>query len=184
MDAGPYDPAMATRSTAIRPSKAGAAAAPAVSDAASPQRVLRQFRVVFNSVKTHFQQMEKHAGLGGAQVWALSIVRERPDIGVSELARALDVKQPTASNLVRTLAEQDLLEVRRDTRDGRAVKLRLRPAGARVLKRTPGPFAGVLPEALATLDAHTLARLETDLTALIQALKADERAAKRLLSQM
>ena len=70
------------------------------------------------------------------------------------------------------------------TRDGRAVKLRLRPAGARVLKRTPGPFAGVLPEALAALDETTLARLESDLTALIQALKADERAAKRLLSQM
>jgi DNA-binding MarR family transcriptional regulator len=153
-------------------------------EAAPPQRVLRQFRVVFNSVKTHFQQVEKRAGLGGAQVWALSVIREQPDIGVTGLARALDVKQPTASNLVRTLAEQDLVEVKRDSLDGRAVKLRLRPAGARVLRRAPGPLAGVLPEALATLDARTLARLEKDLAALIQALNADERGAKKLLSQM
>lgn len=176
----PYDAAMVSRKTTS--ARAGQAA-PAP-EAAPPQRVLRQFRVVFNSVKSHFREVEKRAGLGGAQVWALSIVRDQPDIGVSALARALDVKQPTASNLVRTLAEQDLLEVRRDSSDGRAVKLRLRPAGARVLRRAPGPFAGVLPEALDALDARTLARLERDLGALIRALKADERGAGRLLSQM
>jgi len=153
-------------------------------EAAPPQRVLRQFRVVFNSVKTHFQQVEKRAGLGGAQVWALSVIRDQPDIGVGGLARALDVKQPTASNLVRLLVEQDLVEARRDERDRRAVRLRLRPAGVRVLRRAPGPFAGVLPEALAALDARTLARLEGDLATLIQALNADERGAGRLLSQM
>jgi MarR family transcriptional regulator, organic hydroperoxide resistance regulator len=179
MDARPYDHVMATRKTAARPAPVAAAA-----DAAPDVRVLRQFRVVFNSIKTHFRQVEKRAGLGGAQVWALSVIRDQPDIGVSSLARALDVKQPTASNLVRSLVEQDLVEVKRDSRDGRAVKLRLRPAGSRALRRAPGPFAGVLPEALAALDTRTLARLEDDLAALIQALKADERGAKRLLSQM
>jgi DNA-binding MarR family transcriptional regulator len=147
-------------------------------------RVLRQFRLVFNTVKTHFQQMEKRAGLGGAQVWALSVVRDRPGIGVNELARALDVRQPTASNLVKALAEQDLIEVRKDDRDGRAVMLHVRPAGARVLRRAPGPFTGVLPEALATLDPATLERLEQDLGVLIKVLGADERGANIPLSQM
>jgi DNA-binding MarR family transcriptional regulator len=179
MDAGPYHQAMVTRKTTARSDPPAAAV-----DAAPDVRVLRQFRVVFNSIKTHFQQVEKRAGLGGAQVWALSVIRDQPDIGVSSLARALDVKQPTASNLVRTLVEQDLVEANRDSRDRRAVKLRLRPAGARVLRRAPEPFGGVLPEALAALDARTLARLESDLAALIQTLKADERGAKRLLSQM
>ena len=31
-------------------------------------------------MKTHFQQVERAAGLGGAQLWALSIVRDRPGI--------------------------------------------------------------------------------------------------------
>lgn len=147
-------------------------------------RVLRQFRLVFNTVKTHFQQMEKRAGLGGAQVWALSVVRDRPGIGVNDLARALDVRQPTASNLVKALAEQDLIEVRKDERDGRAVMLHVRPAGGRVLRRAPGPFTGVLPEALATLDSATLERLEQDLAVLIKVLGADERGANIPLSQM
>ncbi len=152
--------------------------------AAAAVRVLRQFRLVFNTVKTHFQQVEKRAGLGGAQVWALSIIRDRPGLGVNDLARAMDVRQPTASNVVRSLAEHDYIEVRKDERDGRAVMLHVRPAGNRVLRRAPGPFAGVLPEALAGLDTQTLERLEQDLAVLIEALGADERGANIPLSQM
>ena len=151
------------------------ALAPALDESAAAVRVLRQFRLVFNTVKTHFQQVEKRAGLGGAQVWALSVVRDRPGIGVNQLARAMDVRQPTASNLVRSLTDQELIEVRRDERDGRAVKLHLRPAGGRLLRRAPGPFAGVLPEALASLDEGTLDRLEADLAVLIGVLGANER---------
>ncbi len=147
-------------------------------------RVLRQFRLVFNTVKTHFQQMEKRAGLGGAQVWALSVVRDQPGLGVNDLARAMDVRQPTASNLVKALAEQDLIEVRKDDRDGRAVMLHLLPAGGRVLRRAPGPFTGVLPEALRSLDPATLKRLEQDLGVLIKVLGADERGANIPLGQM
>ena len=36
---------------------------------------LRGFRQVFNAVKTHFRQLENRSGLGGAQIWALSIIR-------------------------------------------------------------------------------------------------------------
>ena len=36
--------------------------------------VLRKFRQVFNAVKNHFQQLEKKVGIGGAQVWALSLM--------------------------------------------------------------------------------------------------------------
>ena len=168
--------AMVTRKSApLSPSRQVTVGSTAEADGAV--RVLRQFRLVFNTVKAHFQQVEKLAGLGGAQVWALSVVRDRPGMGVNDLARALDVRQPTASNLVKALAEQDLIEVRKDNRDGRAVMLHVRPAGIRVLRRAPGPFTGVLPEALASLDPATLDRLEQDLAVLITVLGADERAA-------
>ncbi len=149
----------------------------------SATRVLRQFRHVFNAIKTHFQQVEKQAGVGGAQVWALSVIQQTPGIGVNDLARAMDVRQPTASNLVRTLVDQDLVEVRKDERDRRAVQLHLRPGGARVLRRAPGPFAGVLPQALSSLDGATLQRLETDLSALIAALDSDTSGAAIPLGQ-
>lgn len=150
----------------------------------APARVLRQFRLVFNTVKTHFQQVEKKAGVGGAQVWALSVIRDQPGIGVTELARRMDIHQTTASNLVRSLVAGALVRIERNGADRRAVQLHLQPDAERVLRKAPGPFAGVLPDALAQLDPALLARLESDLAALLEVLNADERGAGIPLAQM
>jgi DNA-binding MarR family transcriptional regulator len=158
---------------------------PSVTDIGEPAaRVLRRFRLVFNAVKTHFQQVEKKAGVGGAQLWALSIIRGSAGIGVNDLARAMDVHQSTASNLVKSLVERDLIVATKDGADRRAVQLRVAAAGIKVLRRAPGPFTGVLPQALASLDPRTLARLDKDLAALITALDADERGANIPLGQL
>jgi DNA-binding MarR family transcriptional regulator len=157
---------------------APAARKKAARTAADPSaRVLRRFRLVFNAVKTHFRQVEKKAGVGGAQLWALSVIRDTPGIGVGDLARAMDIHQSTASNLVRSLLEMALIATAKDVSDRRAVQLTLLPAGQRVLKRAPGPFTGVLPLALRELDPATLKRLDRDLGKLIEQLGADERGA-------
>jgi len=147
-------------------------------------RVLRQFRVVFNSVKTHFRQVERDAGLGGAQLWALSEIAQSPGIGVTELARALDIHQSTASNLVRNLSARGLVDAVRGGADRRSVALHALPAGEALLARAPLPFAGVLPQALASLDAATLQRLEQDLARLIAVLAADPSSAQVPLAQL
>jgi DNA-binding MarR family transcriptional regulator len=147
-------------------------------------RVLRQFRLVFNAVKTHFAQVEKQAGIGGAQVWALSVIRLNPGLGVNDLARTMDIHQSTASNLVRTLVELGMIATEKSSADRRSLQLRIAAAGTKVLRRAPGPFTGVLPQALASLDADTLQRLDKDLGALISALGADDRAAGIPLGQM
>jgi DNA-binding MarR family transcriptional regulator len=157
------------------------------SDAPTPEpatRVLRQFRIVFNSVKTHFRQVEREAGLGGAQLWALSVIAQSPGIGVTELARALDIHQSTASNLVRTLTKRGLVSTARDGFDRRGVALRALPAADALLRSAPLPFAGVLPGALSSLDAATLERLEADLARLIALLAADEASAQVPLAQL
>jgi len=146
--------------------------------------VLRQFRLLFNSIKTHFQLVEKKAGIGGAQIWALSVIRDRPGIGVNDLADAMDIHQSTASNLVRALVGRGLISACREAVDRREVQLTIRTAGRDVLRRAPGPFAGILPDALASLDKRTLARLHADLSTLIGALRADERAAREPLGQL
>lgn len=146
--------------------------------------MLRQFRQVFNAVKAHFQHAEKAAGLGGAQLWALSVIESRPGIGIGDLARAMDVHQTTASNLVKALLSLGLVESARSEPDRRAVQLQIRPAGRRVLRRAPGPFTGVLPEALARLDHGTLIRLHRDLAVLLDALQTDPRAARTPLAQI
>ncbi len=146
-------------------------------------QVLRRFRLVFNAVKTHFQQVEKKAGVGGAQLWALSIVQSAPGVGVGGLAASMDIHQSTASNLVKGLVERGLIAMSKEGADRRKVQLRVLPPGARVLRRAPGPFTGVLPQALAALDARTLTQLDRGLAALIVALGADDKAQNIPLGQ-
>jgi DNA-binding MarR family transcriptional regulator len=157
------------------------AAAPKPTDLAldeSAARVLRRFRIVFNSVRAHFREVEQRAGIAGAQLWALSIIREQPGIGVSQLARAMDIHQSTASNLLRPLVQQGLVVADRAQADRRALRLQVSAAGARLLRKAPGPMSGLLPQALARLDTRTLARLERDLGALIEVLDGDEKTAR------
>jgi DNA-binding MarR family transcriptional regulator len=168
---------MATRTT---PRKTTAASAASTDPAA---RVLRRFRLVFNAVKSHFRAVETKAGISGAQLWALSVVQAQPGMGVGDLARSMDIHQSTASNLLRGLLEKNLVLAQRGGEDRRAVQLQVSARGTKVLAKAPGPFAGVLPEALARLDKRTLARLERDLAALIEELGVDERGAGIPLSE-
>lgn len=148
--------------------------------------VLRQFRVVLNTVKSHFQHIEKQVGIGGAQVWALSVVAQHPDIGTGLLAKALDIHQSTASNLVRTLTAKGLMSTQRDDKDRRAVRLQVTALGKDVLSRAPGPWSGVLPQALSQMDTASLSRLATDLNTLIALMgsEVDPKAAQRPLAQL
>lgn len=169
----PYDAGMAAAVPTKR--KPARPATPPLDEPAA--RVLRRFRLVFNTVKTHFRAVEKKAGIAGAQVWALSVVAEQPGIGVGALARAMDVHQSTASNLIKPLLESGLLLAERSGSDRRAVQLHITAHGNRVLRKAPGPFTGVLPNAVARLDAATLARLERDLDKLIEVLGVTARGA-------
>lgn len=162
------------------PAQTGAPAA----DDDQPMRVLRQFRIVFNAVKTHFRQVEREAGLGGAQLWALSVIERNPGIGATGLARELDIHQSTASNLVRGLVERGFVAGSREGADRRTVSLHVQPAGQAVLQRAPMPFAGVLPDALASLDPATLLQLEQNLDRLIARLDVDDEAGRTPLAQL
>ena len=150
----------------------------------STAQVLRRFRVVFNTVRGHFQQVEKQAGVGGAQVWALSVIRDQPGIGMGGLAKSMDIHQSTASNLVKALQKKDMLSMSKAVVDRRNVEMRILPAGLAVLSKVTGPFEGVLPEALGQLPPETLARMDGDLRELIRLLKADEQAGGIPLGQL
>jgi len=145
--------------------------------------VLRKLRLVFNTVKGHFREVEKKTGVAGAQVWALAVVRDQPGIGVNDLAKAMDIHQSTASNLLKPLIEGGMVLAERAKSDRRSLKLNVTPRGAAVLKKAPAPETGLLPAALAKLDLETLLRLDEDLDGLIDLLHPDKRAAKVPIGQ-
>ena len=157
---------------------------PLPTEIVTPAKVLRRFRVVFNSVRTHFRQVEKQVGLGGAQVWALSLVKDNPGIGTGGIASNMDIHQSTASNLIKALLRKELITMEKATDDRRNVRLELLPAGLELLTKVAGPFEGVLPVALGALSAETLTRMDQDLCKLIELLKADETAEEIPLAEI
>ena len=151
---------------------------PAMPSTPDTLEVLKQFRIIFKSVKAHFQNVEAQCRLSGAQLWALSVIVGQTGIKVSELAKELSIHQSTASNLVERLVSQGLVEKERSREDQRVVRLTPTAAGIGLVRQAPGPAEGVLPDALGHLPKATLDQLQHNLSELIALLQVKEASAE------
>jgi len=147
--------------------------------------VLKQFRLIYGSVRHHFRQIEAACGVSGSQLWLLHELNACPGIGVSELAQRLSIHQTTCSQLVEKLVVRGYVEKTRSAADQRRVGLTITRSAAAVLARAPGPAEGVLPEALMALPDATLRALSVQLAKLIDGLHLqDTRAADKPLADL
>ena len=140
--------------------------------------VLGLFRVVFRSVRRHDRYIEEQCGIGAMQLRALAIVKARPGIGVTPLADALFVHQPTASKLVEGLVGLGLIGRGRSAGDGRVVQLEVTRAGDAILSKAPGPVLGILPDGLGSLGPTALRRLGDGLVDLLDAMQLRDDGAR------
>lgn len=138
------------------------------------QQVLRQFRVIFKSVRKHFQAIEQAAGISGAQLWALARIAETPGLRVSELAKDMSIHQSTASNLIEKLVDLELVRRERDTEDQRVTRLHPTELALQRLAGAPGPVRGLLPDALGKLPFEILRDLHGNLDQLLSKMAALE----------
>ena len=143
--------------------------------------VLEQFRIIVHSIRRHYQDVQRRAGLKGADLWALAQVAEQPGVKVGELARSMAIHQSTASNLVRALERQGLVTRERQSRDQRQVKLFATKKGLKVLKGAPRPLIGVLQEALSELPPARLHALHAELAHVIALMRSKAITAARQL---
>jgi MarR family transcriptional regulator, organic hydroperoxide resistance regulator len=147
--------------------------------------VLGKFREVFRAAKLHFGSVHKSVGVSGAQLWALSELHEQPGLRVSDLAARLSLRQSTVSNMIDQLARAKHLKRSRSDSDQRVVRLYLTPAGQKLIAKAPQPARGVLPDALESLQAKDLKKLDAHLQALLSAMKVRAPdASKTHLEQM
>ena len=143
--------------------------------------VLEQFRIIVKSIRRHYQDVERRAGLKGSQLWALAQVAEQPGVKVGDLARSMAIHQSTASNLLPALERQGLVTRERQTRDQRQVKLFATKKGLKVLKGAPRPLIGVLQQALSELPPARLHALHTELAHVIALMRSKAITAAREL---
>lgn len=150
-----------------------------------PLVVLKQFRVIYGSVRQHFRDVEQRCGVSGSQLWLIHEIARTPGCGVSELASRLSIHQSTCSQLVEKLIAKGLVSKVRKPDDQRRVGLHLQDEAARVLALAPGPFEGVLPQALQGLPSEVLAQLHQNLAQVVANLTdRDEQSAECPLSDL
>ena len=143
----------------------------------SAMAVLRDFRVIYGSVRHHFRKVERLCGFSGSQLWILQVVDRHDGIGVSELANELGIHQSTCSQLVEKLVKSRHLAKNRLTDDQRRVGLAITTKGKQKMACAPGPAQGVLPHALGELSSARLKALHRSLQQVIGQLDLEVKQA-------
>lgn len=147
--------------------------------------VLKQFRLIYGSVRQHFRRVEAACGVSGSQLWLLQEIERTPGVGVSELARRLSIHQTTCSQLVEKLVSRGHVLKNRSTQDQRRVGLTLSTRASKALANAPGPAEGLLPEALMELPDTALQSLHIQLRKVITGLSLrDEGSAEKPLADL
>lgn len=162
-----------------------AAASPRARRASLELRILQNFRTVVGSARDYDAEVRAHTGISGSQLWALWEISRADGMRVNALAERLALHQTTASNMANALSERRLIRRARDAADQRVVRLHATADGKRLLLRAPGPYAGLLVDALQKLGAAELFRLSRGLTSLIGAMRrpADAAAGETLMGE-
>jgi DNA-binding MarR family transcriptional regulator len=111
------------------------------------------------------------AGIGPAQLSALSVLVFGGPLSLTALARAEQVKAPTMSRIVDALEAGGLARRRVNPRDRRAVQLEATEKGALLLHRGRKRRVKFLAGYLARLSRPELRRLEGAVSALEKALR-------------
>ncbi|MEP6883582.1 MAG: MarR family winged helix-turn-helix transcriptional regulator [Gammaproteobacteria bacterium] len=146
-------------------------------------QTLQSFRMIFGSARSHDAEIRQSAGIPGAQLWALSEIARCEGMSVNTLSERMALHQTTASNLVNALVERKLIRRARDCADQRIVRLHVTADGKRLLLKAPGPYAGLLVDALRHLNAGQLTKLHQSLDMLVKVLRrrAENAAGEPLL---
>lgn len=87
-----------------------------------------------------------------SQCYALKAVADSGSITVNDLAAYLYLDKSTASRIANGLVDKGLIERRRDTEDGRVVRLHVTDAGREIHERIEGDLAEEYAELLADFD--------------------------------
>lgn len=86
------------------------------------------------ALRPHFNQICSDAGLSAAEYTALTVLRRRPDLTSSELARRSFVRAQTMAATIEPLLTAGLVTRAQDPQHRRRMLLRLTPAGEKRLE--------------------------------------------------
>ena len=148
-------------------------------------RTLQAFRTIFGTARKFDADVRRTTGVSGSQLWALSEIARASAMSVNDLAATMALHQTTASNLINALVERKLIRRLRDSADQRVARLHVTTEGKRMLLRAPGPYPGLLVDALRKMKEPDLGNLRKALQVLTAMLRdaATDAAGETLMGE-
>jgi DNA-binding MarR family transcriptional regulator len=116
------------------------------------RRIITAIRCVIRAFDLHSRRLMEQHGLTGPQ---LAVLQELDRLGAAlsgELARALQVSQPTLTGIVDRLERHGLAARSRNGVDRRTVQVAITDEGRRALQSTPSAMQEGIRRELSTLD--------------------------------
>lgn len=115
---------------------------------------------------------DREAGVGPAQLSALSVLYFSPELALTALAEIEDVSQPTMTRIVRSLEEAGAVTRTVSTADRRVQLVSISAEGRRIFEVARARRLAIIEGVLARMDPGTVAALRPLLTPLADAVNA------------
>jgi DNA-binding MarR family transcriptional regulator len=156
---------------------------PAAPPSPSIRTVLDALRRIVRDLRLSSREVEREAGVSGAQLFVLQALTDGRAASLNELAERTHTDQSSVSVVVRRLAERKLVARKASRADGRRVELSLTPAGQRLLARCPEPMQARLLSAIQRLDEPELSALTRGLIALVREMGLEGSSVEMFLEE-
>lgn len=118
--------------------------------------IVHSFRAVKKSFFQLLTEQSEKSGITGIQFYALKILRNEDQIGVTDLAEKMQLGASTVSGVVDRLVKAELVERNRSPIDRRSVTLVLTERGKEVHDTTNVRYSGILENILEELNEEEI----------------------------
>ena len=137
--------------------------------------ILVALRRIVRAVDLRSQELTRQHGVTGPQLLVLrALVRERGGLSVGELARIIELSQPTTTGIVGRLERRELVYRERAATDRRMVRVRIAQAGIDVVSGAPPLLQEQFMEQINSLPAWERSHILSTLQRVVAMLGADE----------
>lgn len=142
--------------------------------AANPTLLANRLRPVLLQLNRQLRREIHSLGVTGGQVSLLAQIKQRPGIGIRDLAALERMSVPGMSKFISRLEEARLVQRASVERDQRRVGLTLTPAGQKVLRSVKSRRTAWLSTRLRELDPDELDAIDAAIEPLAHLLAQDE----------
>ena len=116
------------------------------------------------------KKMESEFGITGPQRLVLRVIGRFPDVSAGQLAHIVRLHPSTITGILQRLVGRGLIERKRDPRDSRRTRLRLKPSAAPYTRTSPGTVEKAVTLALEEVGTANVLAARKVLTAVANGL--------------